>query len=483
MRDEEVGMRNEQGTMEEFHAKTQRRRERRALLSYSPRLRASARKQAYKGFFYFSLLIFLLVISCNAEVAEKKPQLTGDFEVKTSVLERFLRYTSYDTQSDPDSKTSPSTGKQLTLAKALHEECKAIGLTEVTLSGHGIVMATLPSNTQTNIPVLGFIAHMDTAPAASGKNVTPKLFENYDGKDIVLNSEVTISPDEFPFLLNYTGQTIITANGDTLLGADDKSGIAEILTAMEYLLRNPHIPRGKIRIAFTPDEEVGRGTENFDVKAFGADFAFTIDGGELGELLYENFNAAKAEFEITGKSVHPGYAKDILINAAIIAAELASAFPHSESPETTEGYEGYYFVQAINGDAAAAKMKVDIRTFDRDDLEARKKFVTNLAAEFNTRYGEDTIKVEIIDQYYNMKEMIDPQIIEYAKAAFAAAGIEAISPPQRGGTDGAMLSFKGLPCPNIFAGGHNFHGPYEFIPLESMEKAVDVIINLCRADE
>ena len=411
------------------------------------------------------------------------PEEEGDgFDVKTAVLERFLGYVVHDTQSALDSDTVPSTGKQIEFAKLLAEECERMGLGEVVLSDFGVVMATLPSNMNAKVPVMGLLAHMDTSPDAPGEGVVPRIFENYDGGDIVLSAETVISPREFPALANYAGQTIITASGNTLLGADDKAGIAEILTAMEYLLQHPEIPHGKIRVAFTPDEEIGLGTENFDVAAFGADFAFTVDGGATGELEYENFNAASATFEITGKSIHTGYAKGIMINSLLIAAELAMAFPPDETPSATEGYEGFYHLAGIEGDVGYTKMYLLIRSFDKEEFEARKKFAADLADSVNEKYGANTVKLEISDQYYDMKEKIDPWIIEYAKSAYAGAGVEPIIIPVRGGTDGAMLSYKGLPCPNIFAGEHNFHGMYEFVPLESMEKAVHVIINLCKAE-
>jgi len=402
-------------------------------------------------------------------------------DVKTAVLERFLEYVTHDTQSDVNSDTAPSTDKQLEFAKLLYQECIAIGLSDVELNEEfGIVTATLPSNTgKTGVPVLGLLAHMDTSYEFTGRDVVPRVWDNYDGGVIKLNEEIELSPDEFPDLKNYIGQTIITASGDTLLGADDKAGIAVILTAMEYLLQHPEIPRGKIRIAFTPDEEIGRGTENFDVEAFGADFAFTVDGGALGELQFENFYATRASFEITGKSVHPGHAKGIMINAALIAAEIASAFPPGEIPAKTEGYEGFFHLTGIEGDIEKSKMSYLIRCFDKEELDARKKFVEDLADSFNEKYGENTVKLDLADQYSNMKEQVDPQIIEFAKSAFSAAGVEPVIIPIRGGTDGARLSYMGLPCPNIFTGAHNLHGPYEFIPLESMEKSVQVVISLC----
>ena len=428
------------------------------------------------------LAAVLILYASNHACAAGEPE--GELDVKTAVRERFLSYITYDTQSDPDSDKTPSTSKQLAFAKLLYEECKAIGLSEVELNEYGIVTATLPSNiNKTGVPVLGLLAHMDTSYEFSGKDVVPQIFDNYDGKDIELNAETVLSPKEFPALKNYIGQTIITASGNTLLGADDKAGVAEILTAMEYLIRHPEIPRGKIRIAFTPDEEIGQGTDNFDVESFGADFAFTVDGGPLGELEFENFNAAMATFEITGRAVHPGSAKGIMKNSGLIAAEIASAFPPDEAPSKTEGYEGFYHLVRIDGNVAKTRMEILIRCFDKEEFDARKKFVAYLAGSFNEKYGENTVILNMRDQYYNMKEKVDSKIIEYAKSAFSAAGVEADIVPIRGGTDGARLSYKGLPCPNIFTGGHNFHGPYEFIPVESMEKAVYVIINLCKMVE
>ncbi|MCL2108542.1 MAG: peptidase T [Oscillospiraceae bacterium] len=400
-------------------------------------------------------------------------------DIESGVLERFLRYVTYDTQSDPRADVSPSTQGQINFLILLAEECVAIGLSDVKISEHSIVTATLPSNLDTaDIPVIGFISHVDTSPESSGANVKPLLFENYDGGDIVLGSGTVISPNEFPAMKNYTGQTIITASGDTLLGADDKSGIAIIMTAMEYLLQNPEIPHGEIRIAFTPDEEIGTGIDNFDVETFGANFGFTVDGGPLGNISFENFNAASAVIEVTGKGIHPGAAKGIMVNSALIAAEIVSAFPADDTPANSEGFEGFFHITNISGNVEKTEISLLIRCFESDEFEARKNFVTELIAAFNEQYGENTVKVSITDQYYNMREMIPAEIIEYAKAGYVAAGVEPIIYATRGGTDGVRLSFMGLPCPNIFTGGHNFHGPYEFIPLESMVKAVDVVVQL-----
>jgi tripeptide aminopeptidase len=429
-----------------------------------------------------SIILFLLTLLTGCVSRITLETYAGEFktydDIRTGVLERFLEYVTHDTQSDPYSDTAPSTSRQMAFAKLLADECRAIGLTDVTLCEFGIVMATLPANIEADIPIIGFIAHMDTHPDASGANVVPRIHENYDGTDIVLHHGTVISPDEFPALNNYIGQTIITASGDTLLGADDKAGIAIILTAVEYLIQNPDIPRGKIRIAFTPDEEIGRGTVNFDVAAFGADFAFTVDGGPLGELTYENFNAARAVIEIKGRSIHTGYAKGIMVNAGLIAAELSAALPSDERPVNTEGYEGFYHVDKIDGGVERATIEIMIRAFD--DFEARKQFITDLVAGFNAQYGAGTVTLSITDQYYNMHEMIDPWIIDYAKTAFIAAGVEPYNVPTRGGTDGSILSYRGLPCPNIFTGMYNFHGHYEFVTLETMVKAVEAVIELCR---
>jgi len=430
--------------------------------------------------FILATTLLLISVACNNNTAPPTQEPEGEFDMQEAVLQRFLSYVVHDTQSDDDSEATPSTAKQIDFAKILVEECKKIGLSDVELSPYGIVTATLPANTDEDTKVIGLIAHMDTAPDASGEGVVPLLHENYNGGDIVLPHGITISPNEFPELKNYIGQTIITASGDTLLGADDKAGIAIILTAMEYLLRNPEIPHGKIRIAFTPDEEIGRGTENFDIEAFGADFALTIDGGATGELEFENFNAARAVFEIHGKSVHPGYAKGIMINAALIASELVSEFPPGETPANTEGYEGFYHIMNIEGGVEKATVNVIIRSFDEDEFEARKKFAKDLAARFNEKYGEGTVVLSLNDQYFNMMEFVPDWVIELAKDAFSAAGVKPVIKPIRGGTDGAMLSNRGMPTPNIFTGGYNFHGPYEFAVLESMVKAVNVIINLSR---
>jgi tripeptide aminopeptidase len=398
------------------------------------------------------------------------------------LLSRFLEYVSIDTQSDPHSNTTPSTDKQWILAKKLVLELNKVGLEKVSIDENGYIMATLPSNVNKKIPTIGFIAHYDTTPDFTGTNVKPKIVENYDGGDIVLDkaANIVLSPEYFEDLKQYEGQTLITTNGKTLLGADDKAGIAEIITAMEFLVQNPEIKHGKIRIGFTPDEEIGRGAHKFDVKKFGADWAYTIDGSQVGELEYENFNAAGAKITITGKSVHPGFAKNKMINAIGIANEFISLMPSREVPEMTEGNEGFFHIHSIKGEIEHAEFELIIRDHDEEQFAARKEMLNDIAEKLNTKYG-DIISVEINDQYRNMKEKIEPvfHIIEIAEEAMLKIGIEPIIKPIRGGTDGSQLSFMGLPCPNIFAGGHNFHGKYEYVPLESMEKAVETIVKIC----
>ena len=429
-----------------------------------------------KGIIFILAATLIFSAACNRR--QQSIESAGDFDVRSALLERFSRYVAIDTQSDPDAETSPSVSTEMEFARLLAEECRRIGLSNVELNRYGIVTAILPANTQTNLPVVGFISHMDTAPDAPGAGVIPRVFENYDGRDLVLGHGTVISPSQFPALRNYIGQTIITASGDTLLGADDKAGIAIIMTAMEWLIKNPEIPHREIHIAFTPDEETGLGIDFFDIETFNADFAFTVDGGFLGELSFENFNAAFANFEVNGVNVHPGDAMGVMVNSAIIAMELALALPAGERPENTEGYDGFFFIQDIQGGVARTTMNVLIRTFDIDDFQRRKNLVTNLVATFNQRYGENTVKLNLRDQYFNMREMIDPWIIEYAINAYRRAGVEPIIVPTRGGTDGSWLSEMGLPTPNIFTGSYNIHGLQEFIPLESMEKAVAVVVNL-----
>lgn len=398
------------------------------------------------------------------------------------LLPRFLEYVTTDTQSDPYSKTTPSTEKQWKLAKKLVMELHQIGMQEVSIDENGYIMATLPSNMDKKVPTIGFIAHMDTSPDFSGKNVKPQIIENYDGKDIVLNKakNIVLSPEYFDDLLQYEGQTLITTDGTTLLGADDKAGVAEIITAMEYLINHPEIKHGKIRVAFTPDEEIGRGAHKFDVKKFGADWAYTMDGSQVGELEFENFNAAKAEITITGKSVHPGYAKNKMVNAIGIANEFLSLLPPREVPEHTSGMEGFFHVHKIKGEIEKTQIELIVRDHDAVHFEARKTLLKEVVEKLNQKYG-DFVSLEIEDQYRNMREKVEPvyHIVEIAEEAMKSLGIAPIIKPIRGGTDGSQLSFMGLPCPNIFAGGHNFHGKYEYVPLESMEKAVKVIVKIC----
>ncbi|NAY90355.1 peptidase T [Muricauda sp. JGD-17] len=398
------------------------------------------------------------------------------------LLPRFLEYATIDTQSDPYSKTTPSTEKQWALAKKLVMELHQIGMQEVSIDENAYIMATLPSNLDKKVPVIGFISHMDTSPDFSGKNVKPQLIKNYDGKDIVLNKKknIVLSPDYFEDLLQYQGQTLITTDGSTLLGADDKAGIAEIITAMEHLVNHPEIKHGEIRVAFTPDEEIGRGAHKFDVKKFGADWAYTMDGSQVGELEFENFNAARATITIKGKSVHPGYAKGKMVNAVGIANEFLSLLPPREVPEHTQDREGFFHVHKIKGEIEHAEIELIVRDHDLVHFEARKQLLQDIQRKISKKHG-DCIVLDIEDQYRNMREKVEPvfHIVEIAKEAMESLGIEPIIKPIRGGTDGSQLSFMGLPCPNIFAGGHNFHGKYEYIPLESMEKAVMVIVKIC----
>ncbi|MCK0160294.1 peptidase T [Allomuricauda sp. F6463D] len=398
------------------------------------------------------------------------------------LLPRFLEYVTIDTQSDPYSKTTPSTEKQWDLAKKLVLELHQIGMQEVSIDENAYIMATLPSNLDKKVPTIGFVSHFDTSPDFSGKNVKPQIIENYDGNDIVLNQlkKISLSPDYFEDLKAYEGQTLITTDGTTLLGADDKAGITEIITAMEYLINHPEIKHGKIRIAFTPDEEIGRGAHKFDVEKFGAEWAYTMDGSQVGELEYENFNAAKATVTITGKSVHPGYAKNKMVNAIGIANDFMTHLPPSEVPEHTTGREGFFHVHKIKGEIEKAEIELIIRDHDAVHFEARKDLLNDIKDKLNKKYG-DFISLTIEDQYKNMREKVEPvfHIVEIAEEAMKSLQIEPIIKPIRGGTDGSQLSFMGLPCPNIFAGGHNFHGKYEYIPLESMEKAVMVIVKIC----
>ena len=399
-----------------------------------------------------------------------------------SVVDRFLHYVSFDTQSNENSATTPSTDKQMLLAKALKEEIETMGLTEISLDEHAYLMATLPANTNAKVPTIGFIAHLDTSPDMSGANVKPRIVEKYDGKDIILNANgnIVLSPAMFPELLQHIGEDIIVTDGTTLLGADDKAGIAEIMTAIQYLLDHPEIKHGKIRIAFNPDEEIGKGASKFDVGKFGCDWAYTMDGSEVGELEYENFNAASAKIIVKGLNVHPGYAKNKMINASIIAIQFAGMLPPHERPEHTENYEGFFHLTQMTGTVEEAALSYIIRDHDRNRFEQRLKQFQDTTAYFNTIYPEGTIQLEINQQYRNMREIVEPQkhIIELAERAMRETGIIPVVRPIRGGTDGAQLSFKGLPCPNIFAGGLNFHGRYEFIPVQSLEKAVQVIVKI-----
>lgn len=400
-----------------------------------------------------------------------------------NVVDRFLQYVKFDTQSDELTNMTPSTPGQMIFARALKEELEAMGLEDITLDDNGYLMATLPANTDKAVPTVGFIAHLDTSPDMSGKHVSPRIVQNYDGGDITLNSEkgIVLSPSEFPELLHYKGQELIVTDGNTLLGADDKAGIAEIVTAVDYLKNHPEIKHGKIRIAFNPDEEIGKGAHKFDVDLFGADFAYTMDGGEIGELEYENFNAAVAKITFTGRNVHPGYAKHKMINSMRIANQFVIMLPRWETPEHTEGYEGFYHLVGIEGTVEKTVLTYIIRDHDRDRFERRKKELEHLARKINGEFP-GCASIEIHDQYYNMREKIEPvmHIIEIAEQAMRDSGLVPKVVPIRGGTDGAQLSFKGLPCPNIFAGGLNFHGRYEFVPVPSMEKATDVIVAIAR---
>ena len=400
-----------------------------------------------------------------------------------TIVERFLKYVSFDTQSAEDSETTPSTEKQWILARYLKEELEGIGLTEVEIDEHAYVYATLPANTDKPLPTVGFIAHMDTSPDCSGKDVKPRIVKDYDGGDIVLDEAAGIvtSPKKFPELLDHVGEDIIVTDGHTLLGADDKAGIAEIVQAMVYLIAHPEIKHGRIRVGFNPDEEIGLGAHRFNVEKFGCDFAYTMDGGELGELEFENFNAASAKVEVTGVSVHPGYAKNKMVNAARVATEYASLMPAAETPERTAEYEGFYHLLGMNGNVEKASLTYIIRDHDRARFEERKEYAAAIGELLNKKYGPGTVKVTLADQYYNMREKVEPvmHIIDTALDAMKDCGIQPRVRAIRGGTDGAQLSFKGLPCPNIFAGGLNFHGPHEFLPIPSLEKASEVVVKIC----
>ena len=398
------------------------------------------------------------------------------------ILDKFLRYVSIDTESDPSSKSYPSTEKQRVLGRMLEDELKAIGLIDVDVDQHGYVTATLPSNTDKKVPTICFMAHMDTSPDMSGANIKPQLWPSYDGKDILLNKEsgLTLKVADFPELKDYVGQTIITTDGTTLLGADDKAGIAAIMGAMEYLAAHPEVKHGDIRVAFTHDEEIGCGVDFFDVKKLNADFGYTIDGGAIGELEFENFNAAGATVKIQGRNIHPGYAKGKMLNAILIGQEFNAMLPVNERPEFTTGYDGFYHLMKFDGTVENATFQYIIRDHDRSLFEAKKVEIQRVADFLNARYGQGTVTLELKDQYYNMREMVEPHyhIIENAVKAMEMADVKPHIMPIRGGTDGARLSFMGLPCPNIFAGGHNFHGKFEYVPLESIEKAKEVIVNI-----
>ena len=400
-----------------------------------------------------------------------------------TLTERFLKYVSFCTTSDEETNMTPSTPGQMEFAKYLAEELKQIGMTEVTLDENGYVMATLPANTEGK-PTIGFIAHMDTAPDASGRNVKARIVENYDGQDIVLNAEknIVFEVEKYPEILDYKGQDIIVTDGTTLLGADDKAGLAEIVSACEYLINHPEIKHGKIRVGFTPDEEIGQGADHFDVKKFGCDWAYTMDGGAIGELEYENFNAAGCKVKVHGVNVHPGYGYHKMINSMRIANQFATMLPRWETPEHTQGYEGFYHLIAMNGSVEETTLQYIIRDHDRARFESRKREIEHLARKINQEYGEGTVEVEIRDQYYNMREMVEPvmHIVTLVEEAMKEVGVTPKVQPIRGGTDGARLSFEGLPCPNIFAGGVNFHSRFEYLPVQSMEKAMEVILQIVR---
>lgn len=399
-----------------------------------------------------------------------------------TVIERFLKYVTFDTQSDESTGVTPSTPKQMVFAQYLKTELEELGLKDISLDENGYLFATLPSNVDHEVPVVGFIAHMDTSPDMSGENVKPRIVEKYDGKDIPLCAEenIILSPANFPELLEHVGEDLIVTDGHTLLGADDKAGIAEIVGAVAYLIAHPEIKHGDIRIGFNPDEEIGLGAHKFDVEKFGAKWAYTMDGGEVGELEFENFNATAAKIRVKGRNVHPGYAKNKMINSLLVANEYASLLPANETPGTTEGYEGFYHLIGMEGEVENTVLSYIVRDHDREKFEARKQALLNYAAQLNEKYGEGTVTVELKDQYYNMRQQVEPlmYIIDIAFAAMQEAGVTPKVKAIRGGTDGAQLSFKGLPCPNIFAGGLNFHGRYEFVPVQSIEKAMNVVVKI-----
>ncbi len=401
------------------------------------------------------------------------------------LVERFLDYVSYDTQSSEESTTTPSTSKQMVFARHLAQQLSEIGLSDVDIDDNGYIMASLPANTDKTVPTVGFISHFDTSPDCSGADIHPRIVKNYDGGDIVLSEGIVTSPEMFPELKDHVGEDIIVTDGHTLLGADDKAGIAEIVQAMVYLMEQPEIKHGLIRVGFNPDEEIGLGAHKFDVEKFGCDFAYTMDGGERGEIEFENFNAASAKVTITGRSVHPGYAKGKMINASKVAAEFAMSLPANETPETTEGYQGFYHLIGMSGNVEKATLNYIIRDHSRECFEMRKLFIAGIANNLAEKYGKDVVKIEIKDQYYNMREKVEPMmyIISIAKEAILQTGTTPVVRAIRGGTDGAQLSFKGLPCPNIFAGGLNFHGPHEFCPIPNMEAAMQTVVNICKLVE
>ncbi|MBT9248399.1 peptidase T [Bacillus halotolerans] len=407
--------------------------------------------------------------------------------MKEEIIERFTTYVKVDTQSNESVDTCPSTPGQLTLGNMLVDELKSIGMQDAAIDENGYVMATLPSNTDKDVPTIGFLAHVDTATDFTGKNVNPQIVESYDGKDITLNEklQVILSPDQFPELSGYKGHTLITTDGTTLLGADNKAGIAEIMTAMDYLIKHPEIKHGTIRVAFTPDEEIGRGPHKFDVGRFNASFAYTVDGGPLGELEYESFNAAAAKITIKGNNVHPGTAKGKMVNSAKIAMKLNSMLPADEAPEYTEGYEGFYHLLSIQGDVEETKLHYIIRDFDKNIFQNRKETMQRIVEELQNEYGQNRIQLDMNDQYYNMREKIEPviEIVNTAKQAMENLGIEPKISPIRGGTDGSQLSYMGLPTPNIFTGGENFHGKFEYISADNMVKAVNVIVEIAKLFE
>lgn len=407
--------------------------------------------------------------------------------MRKELVDRFITYVKVDTQSAYESSTCPTTEGQWTLARMLVEELKQIGMSEVTLDENGYVMATLPSNTEKKLPTIGFLAHLDTATDMTGANVNPQIIDHYDGKDISLNKEqnITMSVEEFPELKDYIGHSLITTDGTTLLGADNKAGIAEIMSAMDYLIKHPEIKHGKIRVAFTPDEEIGRGPHKFNVEAFGADYAYTMDGGPLGELQYESFNASAAKVVFSGTNVHPGTAKGKMVNSAKIAMDFHNKLPAEETPEHTEGYEGFYHLLSIQGDVEETTLQYIIRDFDKEKFEARKAFMEQLAADIRDKYGKKSVTLELNDQYYNMREKIEPvkEIVDIAYDAMKKLEIEPIIQPIRGGTDGSQLSYMGLPTPNVFTGGENYHGRYEFISIDNMLKATNVMIEMIKLYE